>query len=83
MKTFWQRLQPVFVCLFLLGLFLAVTGRPAAAGMLTMETPHFNIHFREYPGAEEVAAKVAAIAEEIHAVLIERIGYTPAKRTEI
>ena len=26
---------------------------------------------------------MAAIAEEIHAVLIERIGYTPAKRTEI
>jgi hypothetical protein len=65
------------------GLFLAATGKPAVAGMLTMETPHFNIHFRDNPHAEETAAQVAGIAEEIHATLTERIGYKPAGRTEI
>lgn len=83
MKVFWHRRQSIFICLFTFGLFLAANGRPAAAGMLTMETPHFNIHFPDTPQAREIAAKAAAIAEEIHPVLTKRVGHTPAKRTEI
>lgn len=83
MKVFWHRRQSIFISIFMFGLFLAATGKPAVAGMLTMETPHFNIHFRDNPHAEETAAQVAGIAEEIHATLTERIGYKPAGRTEI
>ena len=83
MKVFWHRRQSIFIFLFIFGLFLAANGRPAAAGMLTMETSHFNIHFPDTPQAREIADKAAAIAEEIHPVLAKRIGHTPAKRTEI
>lgn len=79
MQLLRHRLQLIFM----LGLFLAAIGRPAAAGMLTMETPHFNIHFRDCPEAEETAARVAEIAEDIHVTLTERIGHIPTERTEI
>ena len=48
---------------------------------MTMETPHFNIHFPA--GEEQTAVKAAGIAEEVHARLTERMGHTPAGRTEI
>lgn len=83
MRTFWYRLLWLFLWVSMAGLFLAAGGRPAAAGMLTMETPHFHIHFPDTPQAKEIAAKAAAIAEEIHPLLTERIGHTPKGRTEI
>ena len=63
MRTFWYRLLWLFLWVSMAGLFLAAGGRPAAAGMLTMETPHFHIHFPDTPQAKEIAAKAAAIAD--------------------
>lgn len=67
--------------LIFLGLLMLGTGTQAAAGLMTMETPHFNIHFPA--GKEQTAVQVAEIAEDVHAVLTERMGYIPAERTEI
>ena len=43
----------------------------------TAVTPHFAVHFPE--GCDELAARAATIAEEIHGRLAPRIGWKPAR----
>src|SRR5207253_8442947 len=65
----------------------AVLCAPAAAafdpryGWLTMDTPHFEIHFHQ--GEYAFAAKVARIAEEAHARLSPLLDHQPSERTQI
>ncbi len=47
----------------------------------TIETPHFAIHFHE--GCDELAARAAPIAEEAHALLAPRVGWTPRAKTRL
>jgi WD40-like Beta Propeller Repeat/Omp85 superfamily domain len=48
---------------------------------LTLDTPHFEIHFHQ--GEYRVAAKVARIAEEAHARLSPLLEHEPGERTQI
>ena len=45
------------------------------------QTPHFAVHFHE--GCDELAARAARLAEEIHAQLAPRVGWTPRARTQL
>ena len=47
----------------------------------TTETPHFVIHFHE--GCDELAGRAALIAEEAHAQLAPRVGWTPREKTRL
>ena len=47
----------------------------------TIETPHFAIHHHE--GCGELAARAALIAEEAHARLAPRVGWTPREKTRL
>lgn len=47
----------------------------------TLETPHFRVNF--YSGEEELARRVADLAESIHAHLVPAIGWPPSERTEL
>jgi hypothetical protein len=47
----------------------------------TLETPHFRVHHHE--GEERLAQDAAREAERAHAKLSPRLGYSPARRTEI
>ena len=47
----------------------------------TIRTPHFAIHFHE--GCDELAARAAPIAEEAHAQLAPRVGWTPREKTRL
>src|SRR5512136_656953 len=40
-----------------------------------LESEHFLVHFHQ--GAEDTARRAAAVAEEIHLRLTERVGWTP------
>ncbi|MCH8543155.1 MAG: hypothetical protein LAT61_06270 [Alcanivorax sp.] len=48
---------------------------------LTVETPHFRIHYRE--GAEDWVAHTAEMAEAAHARLSEELDWQPRHRTEL
>jgi Tol biopolymer transport system component len=48
---------------------------------LTIDTPHFEVHFHQ--GEYAFAAKVARIAEEAHARLVPLFGHVPSQRTQI
>ena len=48
---------------------------------LTLDTPHFEIHFHQ--GEYAFAAKVARIAEEAHARLSPLFDHQPSERTQI
>ncbi len=48
---------------------------------LTLDTPHFEIHFHQ--GEYRFAAKVARIAEEAHARLSPLFDHQPSERTQI
>jgi len=48
---------------------------------LTLDTPHFEIHFHQ--GEYRLAAKVARIAEEAHARLSPLFDHRPSERTQI
>ncbi|MBZ2187561.1 hypothetical protein K8B33_00485 [Alcanivorax sp. JB21] len=48
---------------------------------LTVETPHFRIHYRE--GAEDWVAHTADRAEAAHARLSEELNWQPRQRTEL
>ena len=48
---------------------------------LTLDTPHFEIHFHQ--GEYGLAAKVARIAEEAHARLSPLLEHEPSERTQI
>jgi len=47
----------------------------------TFRTPHFAIHFHE--GCDELAGRAASIAEEAHAQLAPRVGWTPREKTRL
>jgi len=65
----------------------ALLWAPAALGFdpryawLTLDTPHFEIHFHQ--GEYRFAAKVARIAEEAHARLSPLLDHQPSERTQI
>ncbi len=74
----------------LLGVFLFILlfGSLARAGLYdpklkwyTISTQHFNIHY--YQGEEEIATRMAHIAEKVHAQLSPRWKWKPWGRTEI
>jgi Tol biopolymer transport system component len=48
---------------------------------LTMDTPHFEIHFHQ--GEFALAAKVARIAENAHERLVPLFDHVPSERTQI
>lgn len=66
-----------------------VIGRPTAARAAgdpylewwTIETAHFRIHY--HAGLEEIAEKVATMAEGVHDRLVPALGWTPRERTEV
>ena len=47
----------------------------------TLETDHFDIHYHE--GEEELAARAAAISEEVHIEISARFDWTPKQRTQV
>ncbi len=47
----------------------------------TLETPHFLIHFHQ--GEENIAKRVAVIAEDVHNRLVPRIKWDPKGRTHL
>lgn len=47
----------------------------------TIETPHFWVHY--HSGTEELAWKVAVVAEEAHQVLTPLLDWTPKGRTHV
>ncbi len=48
---------------------------------ITIETPHFLIHYHQ--GEEELAQRAARIAEEEHARLVPRIKWEPREKTHL
>lgn len=46
-----------------------------------IETPHFRITF--YSGEDEIAQRVADLAESIHERLVPAVGWPPSEKTEI
>ena len=73
-------------CAFLLAL-LFVFAAPSHAkfdpsfSWSTLETAHFHIHFHQ--GANEAAARAAAIAEDAHARLAPRVVWEPREKTHL
>ncbi|MEK6815042.1 MAG: BamA/TamA family outer membrane protein [Nitrospirota bacterium] len=47
----------------------------------TIETAHFHVHFHE--GEENLARRAAAIAEEVHERLVQRLKWTPSDKTHM
>lgn len=65
---------------------LAFAGAAGAAGnprlrWKQIETPHFRVTF--YASEEEIALRVADLAESIHARLVPAVGWAPSEKTEI
>jgi hypothetical protein len=66
---------------------LLVHARPAAAAgnpkvlWKSIESPHFRINY--YSTEDEVAQRVAALAESIYVRLLPAIGWAPSERTEV
>jgi hypothetical protein len=61
-------------------------GRPAAAGnpdirLRTLQTEHFIIHYAS--GSEDVADRVAMLAERAHRTLTPVLGHAPSLRTHV
>ena len=48
---------------------------------LTIDTPHFEIHFHQ--GEYQLATKVARMAEQAHARLVPLFDHAPSERTQI
>lgn len=57
------------------------TAFAADGGWQTVETAHFYIHF--HPGYEKIAARAAAIAEDVHKTLSAELGYNPKDKTHL
>lgn len=81
------RVRIVFVAVFLATLAMLGSGRDARATgdptllWQTFETVHFRIH--HHKGLEKIAARVAAIAEDVHARLHKPLGWVPHEITHI
>ncbi|HCP44421.1 MAG TPA: hypothetical protein DIU15_00065, partial [Deltaproteobacteria bacterium] len=74
--------------LLILSLLLCVASSPAEAARWdpryrwhTLDTPHFSIHFHQ--GEAEVAAEMAIVAEEVHALLAPKLQWKPFGRTQV
>ena len=67
--------------MFLLQSSLAFAKYDPAFTWTTLETPHFYIHYHQ--GGEEIAKRVAVIAEDAHARLVPRIKWAPKARTHV
>ncbi|MGI6081246.1 MAG: hypothetical protein ACOYEP_00040 [Limnochordia bacterium] len=52
-----------------------------ARGWLTLESPHFLIHFP--PGQEQLARRVAIAAEDAHRNLVPKMQYFPEEKTHV
>lgn len=52
-----------------------------AHGWLTLESPHFLVHFP--PGQEHIARRLALAAEDAHRNLIPKMKYLPEEKTHI
>ncbi len=69
----------------LLGTAIALAGRataqPPAADWLTIETPHFRVHYPAPFGAW--AERAAASLESIHAGVTAFVGYSPPQRIDV
>lgn len=60
----------------------AVPAAPLPArGWLTLESPHFLIHFPS--GQEEIARRVAVAAENAHRHLVPKMQYLPEEKTHV
>ncbi|HEY5599113.1 MAG TPA: hypothetical protein VIK48_00365, partial [Candidatus Manganitrophaceae bacterium] len=46
-----------------------------------IQTAHFRIYFHQ--GEEEAARRAASISEEVHSILVSRLGWTPAEPTHL
>lgn len=57
------------------------SGDPTGRAWFTLETPHFFVHFPE--GYEELARRVAVVAERVHPVVSARIGHELASKTHV
>ncbi|HWI40867.1 MAG TPA: peptidase S9, partial [Verrucomicrobiae bacterium] len=74
--------------LLLVPLVLVLAVFPAHAARLdtsfrfsTLETAHFSLHFHQ--GLDDVAAKAAVIAEEVHSPLVRLFGWEPVEKTQV
>src|SRR5712691_6997188 len=68
--------------LFLAALpLVAATEFPPSYRWHTITTPHFYIHFHQ--GEEQLAQRVAALAEDVHARVTPVMGWTPRERTHV
>lgn len=72
----------------LLSLFLLLPGSGASAAgydpalrWRTLRTPHFNIHYAE--GLEADAREIARVAENVHAPMVQVLGWEPREPTEV
>ena len=77
----FRRLALIFAFLFA---FLPRIAHAAGDPYLqwsTLTTAHFRIHYHQ--GLEEIAVKLAAMAEGIHERLVPSLGWEPRQRTEI
>lgn len=79
-----MRLRLLFTTAFVLAM---VAPRPSLATndprlhWKTLETPHFN--FTYYEGEDEIAQRMADLAESIYARLSPALGWKPSEKTEI
>lgn len=75
-----QRLGTALLAVALLILLPAWPGQ-AAERWVTMETPHFRIHFT--PAYQALAEAAARIAEEVQPVVTGDLGYQPSGLTDL
>lgn len=70
------------LCLFLTSSFnLQAAFTDPRLKWKTLKTEHFNIHF--YEAEEEIALKLAPIAEQKYAILSKKLNWKPWGRTEV
>jgi len=70
--------------LFCSGCAISLLGGPKFDPLLTwnvIKTPHFRVYFHQ--GEEEWARKAARIAEEVHSILVPRLGWEPKEPTHV
>lgn len=83
-KIFRCLTEGFLTALFCSGCAISLLGGPKFDPSLTWElitTPHFRVYFHQ--GEEEWARKAARIAEEVHLILIPKLGWEPAEPTHL
>ncbi len=81
-KQFYRILFVPFVFLFTFSYSSSVCARDdASLEYRTITTPHFFVHY--YTGVEDLAYKVAIVAEEAHIILAPVLDWEPVSRTHI